>query len=82
MSIPVHAAFIMDGNGRWAKSKGLPRMYGHKRGLDTAEKVIDYARNKGIKYLSLSAVASCEDVLTELTGISYDDLEDGGGADG
>ncbi len=53
MSIPVHAAFIMDGNGRWAKSKGLPRMYGHKRGLDTAEKVIDYARIKGIKYLSL-----------------------------
>lgn len=53
MSIPRHVAIIMDGNGRWAKSKGLPRIYGHKRGLDVAEKIIDCSLQKGIKYLSL-----------------------------
>lgn len=53
MSIPQHVAIIMDGNGRWAKSKGLPRAYGHKRGLDTAENIIDYSIELGIKYLSL-----------------------------
>lgn len=53
MSIPQHVAIIMDGNGRWAKSKGLPRIFGHKRGLDVAEKIIDHSLQKGIKYLSL-----------------------------
>lgn len=53
MSTPQHVAIIMDGNGRWAKSKGLPRNFGHKRGLDIAEKIIDYSLEKGIKYLSL-----------------------------
>jgi len=53
MSIPVHVAIIMDGNGRWAKSKGLPRIYGHKRGLDIAEKIVDRSIEKGVKYLSL-----------------------------
>lgn len=53
MSVPQHVAIIMDGNGRWAKSKGLPRIYGHRRGLDIAEKIIDYSCKAGIKYLSL-----------------------------
>ena len=53
MSLPRHVAIIMDGNGRWAKSKGLPRIYGHKRGLDVAEKIIDCSLQHGIKYLSL-----------------------------
>ena len=43
----------MDGNGRWAKSKGLPRAYGHKKGLDVAEKIIDCSIRRGVKYLSL-----------------------------
>ena len=50
---PKHVAIIMDGNGRWAKSKGLPRAYGHKKGLDVAEKIIDRSIKVGIKYLSL-----------------------------
>lgn len=50
---PNHVAIIMDGNGRWAKSKGLPRAYGHKKGLDVAEKIIDRSIKVGIKYLSL-----------------------------
>lgn len=53
MSIPTHVAIIMDGNGRWAKSRGLPRNYGHKRGLDVAEQIIDCSRVFGVKYLSL-----------------------------
>lgn len=51
--IPQHVAIIMDGNGRWAKSKGLPRAYGHKRGLDVAEMIIDKSIEFGVKYLSL-----------------------------
>lgn len=53
MSIPTHVAIIMDGNGRWAKRRGLPRVYGHKRGLDAAERIIDYSHMIGVKYLSL-----------------------------
>lgn len=53
MSIPTHVAIIMDGNGRWAKRRGLPRVYGHKRGLDVAEHIIEYSRALGVKYLSL-----------------------------
>lgn len=53
MSIPTHVAIIMDGNGRWAQSKGYPRMHGHRRGLDVAEQIIDCALQLRIKYLSL-----------------------------
>lgn len=53
MSVPTHIAIIMDGNGRWAKSKGFPRVYGHRRGLDVAESIIDYSQTIGVKYLSL-----------------------------
>lgn len=52
-NIPQHVAIIMDGNGRWARSKGLPRAYGHKRGLDIAEKIIDCSLTFGVKFLSL-----------------------------
>lgn len=52
-NIPKHVAIIMDGNGRWAKAKGLPRAFGHKRGLDVAEKIIDCSIELGVKYLSL-----------------------------
>lgn len=53
MNNPNHVAFIMDGNGRWAKAKGLARVHGHKRGLDVAEQIIDHSLAAGIKYLSL-----------------------------
>ena len=52
-NVPTHVAIIMDGNGRWAKGKGLARLHGHKRGLDVAERIIDYSLAVGIKYLSL-----------------------------
>lgn len=48
-----HIAFIMDGNGRWAKQRLLPRVEGHRKGLTTAESVIQHAISRGIKYISL-----------------------------
>lgn len=52
-NIPTHIAIIMDGNGRWAKNRGLARLHGHKRGLEVAERIIDHSLSVGIKYLSL-----------------------------
>ena len=51
--VPTHIAIIMDGNGRWAKRKGLARLHGHKRGLEVAERIIDHSLLVGVKYLSL-----------------------------
>jgi undecaprenyl diphosphate synthase len=48
-----HIAIIMDGNGRWAKKKGLPRIEGHKKGVDAIKKVVRAADDFGIKYLTL-----------------------------
>ena len=44
-----HIAFIMDGNGRWAKRRGLPREFGHRRGAETFKKVIEHCKRIGIK---------------------------------
>ena len=52
-NLPTHIAIIMDGNGRWAKGKGLARLHGHKRGLEVAERIIDHSLSVGVKYLSL-----------------------------
>lgn len=48
-----HIAFIMDGNGRWAKLRGKPRNYGHREGLKTVEKVLNWTMSKEIPYISL-----------------------------
>ena len=48
-----HIAFIMDGNGRWATKRGLPRIAGHKKGLEIAKQTINHAIDLGIKYISL-----------------------------
>lgn len=48
-----HVAIIMDGNGRWAKKRGLPRVEGHKEGLKVAERIIDFSLQKGVKFVSL-----------------------------
>lgn len=53
MSVPLHVAVIMDGNGRWAKGRGLPRIAGHRQGLAVAEDFIDYSISLGVKYLTL-----------------------------
>ena len=51
--LPVHVAIIMDGNGRWAKQRNLPRTSGHKEGLTAAKNIIREAANLGIKYVTL-----------------------------
>ncbi len=51
--IPKHVGVIMDGNGRWAKSRGLTRTEGHREGLKTAKVIVKAAEDLGIKYLSL-----------------------------
>jgi undecaprenyl diphosphate synthase len=56
--IPVHTAVIMDGNGRWAKARGLKREEGHKQGAETARKITEYAVRTGIKYLTLFTFSS------------------------
>ncbi len=56
--IPQHVAIIMDGNGRWAKSRGLPRLEGHRRGVETVRAVVDAARELGIRYLTLYAFSA------------------------
>lgn len=54
-NIPTHVAIIMDGNGRWAKQRGLPRIEGHRRGVETVRSTLDAARELGIRYLTLYA---------------------------
>ncbi len=51
--IPNHIAIIMDGNGRWAKKRGLPRVAGHKRGVDTVKEIVEACAEIGVKYLTL-----------------------------
>ena len=56
--LPQHVAVIMDGNGRWAKSRHLPRVEGHRRGADSAREIIRTAGELGIKYLTLYAFSA------------------------
>lgn len=58
MKIPEHVAIILDGNGRWAKSKGMPRNYGHTVGAKNVETVCQAADEIGIKYLTLYAFST------------------------
>ncbi|MCI1207818.1 MAG: polyprenyl diphosphate synthase [Treponema sp.] len=52
-AIPAHIGIIMDGNGRWAKKRGLPRTMGHKQGLTAAKRIVTKAAEVGIKYVTL-----------------------------
>ena len=58
MSVPRHVAIILDGNGRWAKAKGLPRTAGHTAGAKNVEVVCEEAYNMGIEYLTLYAFST------------------------
>lgn len=58
MRIPNHVAIILDGNGRWAKSKGMPRNYGHTMGAKNVEVICKAAYDMGIKYLTLYAFST------------------------
>jgi len=57
-SLPQHVAVIMDGNGRWAKQRGLPRIEGHRQGAESARAIIRNAGELGIKYLTLYAFSA------------------------
>ena len=55
---PTHVAIIMDGNGRWARARGLPRIFGHRRGAEVARQVLKGASELGISYLTLYSFSS------------------------
>ena len=74
---PCHVAFIMDGNGRWAEERGLPRAEGHLAGAETVRRVVTHARRRGLAYLTLYAFSTENwtrpkaevDALMELLGL-------------
>lgn len=58
MRLPQHLAIIMDGNGRWAEQRGLPRIAGHRKGVETVQQVVRSCRERGIRHLTLYAFSS------------------------
>ena len=58
MKVPNHVAIILDGNGRWAKAKGMPRTYGHVKGCANLETICDDVKDLGIKYLTVYAFST------------------------
>ena len=58
MEVPNHIAIILDGNGRWAKRRGMPRGYGHVKGCENLEKICEYASELGVKYLTVYAFST------------------------
>lgn len=58
VTVPTHVAIIMDGNGRWAKGRGLPRTMGHRKGVEAVRETVRAAGDVGIKYLTLFAFSS------------------------
>ena len=57
-NVPLHVAIIMDGNGRWAKQRGLPRLEGHRVGVDRIQRVLETLGNQGVKYVTLYAFST------------------------
>ena len=57
-ALPRHIAIIMDGNGRWAKKRGLPRTAGHAVGVETFRTIATYCKNIGIDYLTIYAFST------------------------
>jgi undecaprenyl diphosphate synthase len=58
MNVPNHIAIILDGNGRWAKAKGMPRSYGHVKGCANLETICDDIKELGVKYLTVYAFST------------------------
>ena len=56
--IPRHVAFIMDGNGRWAEQRGLPRLAGHRAGVDNIRLVLECLSEYGVKYVTVYAFST------------------------
>ena len=57
-NIPVHVAFIMDGNGRWAQKQGLPRIVGHEYGVQCIQNVLETLEPMGVKFVTLYAFST------------------------
>ena len=58
MKVPNHIAIILDGNGRWAKKRGMPRSYGHVKGCENLEDICEVAKELGVKYLTVYAFST------------------------
>ncbi len=58
LNVPEHVAIIMDGNGRWAKERNKPRVFGHKEGAATLRRTLEYCKELGIKYLTVYAFST------------------------
>ena len=56
--VPQHVAIIMDGNGRWANARGLPRTFGHRKGVETVRETVKAAGEAGVGFLTLFAFSS------------------------
>ncbi len=56
--IPSHIAIVLDGNRRWAKERGLPTFFGHKKGMDNAKKIVLYAQKVGVKVITMYAFST------------------------
>ncbi len=56
--IPQHVAFIMDGNGRWAEQRGLPRLAGHRAGVDNVKTVLEFLEERGVDYVTIYAFST------------------------
>src|SRR4051795_11431897 len=83
--IPSHVAIIMDGNGRWAAQRGLPRLTGHERGTDNIRRITTAAAELGIEYLTLWAFSTdnwrrpreeIDGILRILAGVIERELEE------
>ena len=73
-SAPKHVAIIMDGNGRWAKQRGLPRVAGHRAGAEAVRRALQAAADNGVKVLTLYAFSSenwrrSEEEISDLTAL-------------
>ena len=80
-NMPKHIAIIMDGNRRWAKSKGKPASFGHKEGAKTLEKIVRYANKIGLKYITVYAFSTenwkrAEDEVSALMLLLQNYLDD------
>lgn len=58
MRVPNHIAIILDGNGRWAKKRGMPRSFGHVKGCENLEDICEVAKELGVKYLTVYAFST------------------------
>ena len=68
MNVPNHIAIILDGNGRWAKERGMPRTYGHVKGCANLENICYDIKDLGVKYLTVYAFPQKLETLQRRSG--------------